>query len=154
AETMRLAGTVPDMIAEVWEVRASMSLIEGNRRRALAELEEAKAAVRGMSATTPGPYHGLWALIRSIEGGSEVGDIDSLRQSGADVNPSNRGLVMFAEAIEAGRRGQRERAETLATHADAMLVKMPWFRHVGNMIASEAAIADRWGNPIAPLSAA
>lgn len=147
AEALRLAGAEPDILAGVHESRAFLALTEENRGRALQEVEAAMAAIEALPATTPGPYRGLWALLRAVEGGDSRTACDAVRRSGATILPINRAYLDMAEAIALGQSGQGKEAAYLVARADADLAGHDWFRFVGLRLVAEAALRDGWGDP-------
>ena len=56
-------------------------------------------------------------------------------------------LLGYAEAILAGRTGDRQRATELARAADGELVHYPVWADLGRLCAAEPALADGWGEP-------
>jgi DNA-binding CsgD family transcriptional regulator len=73
--------------------------------------------------------------------------IAQARRLGLPVNRANRGLLGYAEAILAGRAGDRQRADDLARGADGELVHFPVWADLGRLCAAEHALADGWGQP-------
>jgi DNA-binding CsgD family transcriptional regulator/tetratricopeptide (TPR) repeat protein len=144
-EALRLGGNEPDVVACVWEDRAFASLADEKRAQACSELETAMATVEGKSATTPGPFRGMWALLRTIDGIDGSAACELVRQSGVTINPVNRAYLGYAEAILLGRSGRREAATATAARADADLAGLTWYHHMGHRVTAEVAIADGWG---------
>jgi DNA-binding CsgD family transcriptional regulator/tetratricopeptide (TPR) repeat protein len=150
-EALRLAGNEPDIVAGIWEARAFASLMEEKRARALSEVEMAMAATAGLPATTPGPYRGLWALLRTIEGEDGPEACEVVRESGATILPINCAYLSLSEAITLGRSGQGEKAATTVRQAHADLAGREWFRSLGLRLVAEVALQDGWGDPAAWL---
>lgn len=148
---LRLAGDEPDIIAGVWEARAFASLLEEKRAQALSEVEMAMTAIRGLPATTPGPYRGLWALLRSMEGLDGPAACTEVRRSGATILPINRAYVAYAEAITLARSGRRREATAAVVRTDAEMAGREYFRYIGLRLVSEIAVKDGWGDPTAWL---
>jgi DNA-binding CsgD family transcriptional regulator len=74
-------------------------------------------------------------------------ETERARQAGITIAFSNRGMVGYAEAIQAGRAGETDRAVGLATAAEAELVRYPVWADLARMYTAEAALADGWGRP-------
>jgi DNA-binding CsgD family transcriptional regulator len=72
---------------------------------------------------------------------------ETVRRSGAAVNPINRGYVGYAEAIALGRAGHAAEAAAAVERADIDLAGLDWSRHLGRRVVAEAAIAAGWGDP-------
>lgn len=146
-KALELAGSEPDIVAGVWEVRAFASLADEKRGQALRELEQAMEFVAGIPATTPGPYRGIWALLHTTESNDGPAACELVRRSGVTINPVNRSYVAYGEAILLGRCGRAEAATALVERADADLLGLDWYRHLGHRLLAEAAIEDGWGHP-------
>ena len=146
-QALHLAGNESELVAVACEDRACASLVEEKREEALRDLENAMTAVAGAPATTPGPFRGMWALLRTLESVEGSDPCALVRASGVTINPVNRSYVAFAEAILLGRSGWSEAATALAERADADLVGLDWYRHLGHRLLAEAAIKDGWGHP-------
>jgi DNA-binding CsgD family transcriptional regulator len=131
-------------------VRGVSSLIVENRKRAVTELDTGMEVLR-QSVTAPMPERGLWALVRAVEDVDGEGACAEVRASGALVHCLNRGFVQCAEAVLAGRKGDRESAERLVAAGFADLAPGPWFRQLARRLTAEAAITDGWGDPAAWL---
>ena len=150
-EALALAGDELNVAGVAWMVaRGVSSLIVENRGRAVAELDAGMEILR-RAVSGPMPERGLWALLRAVEDNDGAGACAEVRGSGALVNRLNRGFVECAEAVLAGRKGDKESAERLVAAGDADLAPGPWFRQLARRLTAEAAIADGWGHPAAWL---
>ena len=107
----------------------------------------AMAAVEGTPATTPGPFYGLWAMLRSAHDVDGSAACEAVRRVGATINPLNRAFAGYGEAMLLGRAGRRQEAVAAVSRADADLDGMDWYRHCARRVVAEAAIADGWGDP-------
>jgi DNA-binding CsgD family transcriptional regulator len=152
ARALPLAGSERDILAVVWEDRAFASLVDEKREHELHELEQAMATVEDLPATTPGPFRGIWALLRTVESIDGAAACELVRESGVTINPVNRSYVAYAEAILLGRSGRGEAASAIVARADADLLGLDWFRHLGHRLLAEAAVDDGWGHPVVWLS--
>lgn len=151
-EALALAGDEGDVAGCAWALcRGVSSLILEDRARALHELDTGMEFFRQLASNMPVPQRGLWALVRA------VGDLDGeeacaeVRASGVVVHRMNRGFVHYAEAVLAGRKGDKEDAERLVAAGDADLAPVHWFQQLARRLTAEAAIADGWGDPAAWL---
>lgn len=143
---LALAGGEPDIAGVAWmATRGVSSLIVEDRARAVAEFDAGMEILR-RSVSAPMPERGLWALVQAIQGAGEDACAE-VRASGALVHVLNRGFVHCAEAVLAGRRGDKDGAERLAAAGDAELAPAAWFRQLARRLTAEAAIADGWGDP-------
>jgi DNA-binding CsgD family transcriptional regulator/tetratricopeptide (TPR) repeat protein len=135
--------------------RAILALLEGDHPAALAAFERGISLLRQLPAGGPAIYRGLWPLLLAAEGDPRAAaEIQDARRLGMGVNRANRGMLGYAEAVLAGRRGDQEQATDTARAADADLVHYPVWRELGRIHAAPAALADGWGEPRAWLDAA
>jgi DNA-binding CsgD family transcriptional regulator len=73
--------------------------------------------------------------------------IDEAVRAGVIVSRVNRGLLGYADAILAGRRGERELATETARAADADLAHYCVWGDLARLQAAAPALADGWGQP-------
>lgn len=151
AESFKLAGDQPDIIACAWESRAFVAAVQEDWLGALHHAEKAMAAYEGKPPTAPAPLYSLWALLRTIQDIDGEASRELVRQSGATVNPINRGFLGYADAIALGRAGRSVEATSAVTQADVDLAGLDWSRRLGRRLVAEAALADGWGDPTAWL---
>jgi DNA-binding CsgD family transcriptional regulator len=135
--------------------RAMARLLSGDTEGAIADLEHGITIMRGLQGSGPANYRGLWPVLLAATGDRRAGMIiEEERRAGMAVNRGNRGLFALAEAILAGRRGDRARADTLAATGLADLVHYPVWTELALVHVAPAAVADGWGDPVAWLTAA
>ncbi len=73
--------------------------------------------------------------------------IASARRTGITVNRANRGMLLYAEAVLAGRKPGSDQAAELADRGAAELAHFPVWSDLARMLAAGAALADGWGEP-------
>lgn len=145
---LALAPDDRDVVGVAWMVvRGVSSLILEQRDRAMEAFDTGMDVLRA-SVTAPMPERGLWALVRAVEGVDGEQSCVEVRRSGSMVHCLNRGFVLCAEAVLAGRAGDASRAAQLAAAGEAELAPGPWFLHLARRLVAEAAIADGWGDPV------
>jgi DNA-binding CsgD family transcriptional regulator len=152
---LRVSGEHPEALALAWgHARATYSLLTEDRSRAIEQLDIAMSWARQVPGIS-GIFPALWALVRVVEGaGAEViGDVGGLE---TPAIPMTAAIVAMAEAVVAGRAGQRDRAEARFAAADGILrsKRVHAFRHLALRLVAEAAIEDGWGDPAGWLSEA
>ena len=146
-EAMAIAGDELDVAGIAWmTARGVSSLIVENRERAMAELDAGMDVLR-RSPSAPLPQRGLWALVHAVEDLDGERACAEVRASGVLVHCMNRGFIQSAEAVLAGRKGDKDGAERLFAAGDAELASAHWFRQLGRRFTAEAAIVDGWGDP-------
>ena len=147
-EALALAGDDPDASAMAWGwCRAMCSLLEDDREAVGAHLERAVGFLRVSPAVNPWGFRGLWALLRTVENHDGAAACEEVREAGATVYWMNRGYLALAQAVEGGRVGDVEAAQTHFAQGDEALAPSVWFRHFARCVVAEAAIADGWGDP-------
>jgi DNA-binding CsgD family transcriptional regulator len=147
-EALRIAGDNAEVLALAWgHARATYSILAEDRTRATEQLDLAMGWARRVPGVS-GVFPALWALLQSLEGaGSEV--IVEVQALQTPAFPMNRAIVRMAEAVVAGRAGEKELAEAQFDAADALLRGngMPGFSHLIRRLVAEAAIVNGWGDP-------
>jgi DNA-binding CsgD family transcriptional regulator len=93
-------------------------------------------------------------LLAAADDPRSAAAITNAYRSGMAVNRGNRGLLRYAEAILAGRRGDADEAARLAQSAESDLVPYAVWGDLARLYVSRAARADRWGDPVAWLTSA
>lgn len=96
------------------------------------------------------PHWGLRALLRAVQGDAgpaAVADAVQRAEGGWPVG-LNRAYVAFAEAVLAGRAGRRDEAVAAFARADRGLGWQVAHRRFCLRQVAEAALADRWGEPV------
>jgi DNA-binding CsgD family transcriptional regulator len=146
----------PEIEGSAWGGgRAMMELLGGDRAGAINALGRGVALLNTLPQQGPAHYRGLWPLLLASAGDERAAAaIDEARRLGVIVNRVNRGLLGYAGAILAGRRGERELAAEAARGADADLAHYPVWGDLARLQAAAPALADGWGQPHKWLEAA
>jgi DNA-binding CsgD family transcriptional regulator len=132
----------------VWGGRGITALLEGDDAGARQALERAVECLAPLPNSGPGIYLGLWPLLLAVHADTNAGDaIASARRTGMTVNRANRGMLLYAEAVLAGRRPDRDLAAELADRGAAELAHFPVWSDLARMLTARAALADGWGEP-------
>ena len=128
--------------------RAMLALLDDDRASALNILGRGIAVLDTAPQRGPASYRGMWPLLLAAHRDPRAAAaIDHARSIGATVNRANRGLLGYAEAILAGRDGDRRRATELAAAADRELQHYPVWADLARLCAAEPALAYGWGQP-------
>jgi DNA-binding CsgD family transcriptional regulator len=146
----------PEIEGSAWGGgRAMMALLGGDRAGAINALGRGVSLLNTLPQQGPAHYRGLWPLLLTSAGDERAtAAIDEARRLGLTVNRLNRGLLGYADAILAGRRGERELAADVARAADADLAHYSVWGDLARLHAAAAALADGWGQPQTWLEAA
>lgn len=130
-------------------VRAPVALARGRYLQARAEFATAMEFYR----THPGQLfsmRGIWALLETALGDQEDGDRAraEVRAGEQASSPHNWFALQVADAVAAGRRGERQEAARLVADAEwTQPGPVPWMEtHLRIVVAREAA-RDGWGEP-------
>jgi DNA-binding CsgD family transcriptional regulator len=135
--------------------RVMLALLDDDRASALNILGRGIAVLDTAPQRGPASYRGMWPLLLAVHGDPRApAAIGHARNTGLTVNRANRGLLGYAEAILAGRDGDRRRATELAAAADGHLQHYPVWADLARLCAAEPALADGWGQPRQWLEAA
>ena len=146
----------PEIEGSAWGGgRAMMALLGGDRAGAIDALGRGVALLNTLPQQGPAHYRGLWPLLLACAGDERAeAAIDEARRLGITVNRVNRGLLGYAGAVVAGRRGESELAADAARAADADLAHYPVWGDLARLQAAAPALADGWGQPQTWLEAA
>ena len=146
----------PDIEGSAWAgARAMARLVAGDTEGGTADLEHGITIMRRLQGSGPANYRGLWPLLLAASGDRRAAMIvEEERQAGMTVNRGNRGLLALAEAVLAGRRGDRDRADALTAGALADLVHYPVWTELALVHVAPAALGHGWGDPVAWLTSA
>ncbi|MGH3301433.1 MAG: AAA family ATPase [Streptosporangiaceae bacterium] len=90
----------------------------------------------------------LRALLAAVSGAGGAAEIEQAEVVGAVVS-WNLGCLAYAEAVLAGRAGQRRRAESLADDGAAAFAPFaPWWNQLARRLVAQCALQDGWGEPV------
>ena len=149
--SMALAAAPGDkeMEGSVWGGRGIAALLDGDETGARQALARAVECLAPLANSGPGIYLGLWPLLLAVHADPGAGDaIASARRTGMTVNRANRGMLLYAEAVLAGRRRPGcDLAAELADRGAAELANFPVWSDLARMLTARAALADGWGEP-------
>jgi DNA-binding CsgD family transcriptional regulator len=145
------------------QVRVVAALFRDDIRRATASSSDALAygrevlraphRARGYYSPAQAPLAargrtwGIAALLQATSSGDARSVIQDATDAGAAIG-WNRGWLSYAEAVLAGRAGDRARATKLADEGSRHFGRhAPWWDHLARRLAAPAALADGWGEP-------
>ena len=150
---LAIAGDDADVLGAIWgDARAVASLAAEDRPRAMTELEQAVAIyARSPECVMPRLGSALFQLLKAIEGSDT--DLEGVTPI-TRMNAQGGAFLAYAEAVLLGRRGEVDAAMVAFRRGEALTLRAPWYRNVMRRLVSEAAITDRWGEPVAWLKEA
>jgi DNA-binding CsgD family transcriptional regulator len=149
----RLAGQSPVILECTAYTRALEALREDDLARGVAHYDHARDVGRSYGGL-PAPHLGSWALLRTFLAEDGAGARAEILASASGPRPITRALLAYAEAIDAGRGGDPDRAASLVPSADPDLAPFPYFHHHARRLVAEAALDDGWGEPVTWLRSA
>ncbi|MDQ3980848.1 MAG: AAA family ATPase [Actinomycetota bacterium] len=146
-EARALAHGAPDTMVKTSTVAALLALVEEDRARARRHLCAGlrTVALAGTDYSVH-PATGLLALLRQLDGPDD--DAPEVVVPERSVHFLTSAFLRFARAVAEGRQGDAGAATALLADAERALGGHRWFRHLGLRLVAEAAVADRWGDPV------
>ena len=149
-EAVSLAPDDQDVLGCAWgHCRATASLLAEDIGEAHTRMTTGAELLLSSPATISPPFLGLWPLLGAV--------LDRDAQEAADRVRSGHGtrhlvvaaLLGYADAVRAGRRGQRAEAEAAFAAAETQMGPLvDWYRQYARRVTAEAALADGWGEPV------
>ena len=132
-------------------------LLNEQRDRAMAALDQAVDVMGSGGAVPPGPFRPLWALLRGVSGADGQAAVRAVSTPDVLGTAVGRALLGYTRAVLAGRNGDAVAATAHVAAADHEFGAMDGeqgYQHVGRRLVAEAALADGWGHPADWLAAA
>jgi len=153
AQAEVVAPDDPSVLITTWgEARVTSAIVSNDLARALTLSRMAVSNGRNEPLTAPSMAWGYWALLETIAYSDGTAAVDEAIAAGAEVACWNRGLLAYAQAVQAGRTGDVARAENLAEAGrQYYLGCATWWNHILHRLVSTAALRDGWGEPVAWL---
>jgi DNA-binding CsgD family transcriptional regulator len=149
----RAAGerVAADAAAAGTAVLAMQALLDRDLPGACRLYDQAAATAAGHGSAAPLRFLGLRVLLRTVLDDRAAAARDELEAGPGGRRAVNRGALLYAEAVAAGRAGQSERAVALRAAGDRLLARQHYWRLLLRLLVHEAALADGWGDPVGQL---
>jgi DNA-binding CsgD family transcriptional regulator len=153
AEATALAPADQDVLGCAWgHCRATFSLLATDLGEAHSRMATGAGLILSSPATTAPPFLGLWPLLGALLDRDANEAAARVRAAHGTRHLVVAALLGYADAILAGRRGERGDAEAVFAAADRQMGPLvAWYRQYARRLAAEAALADGWGEPVAWL---
>jgi DNA-binding CsgD family transcriptional regulator len=145
-----LAGAA-DVAAAGTMVLAVSALLDHDLPATRDWFDAAVALLRGHGSAAPLRHWGAWAVLRAVLDDRAAEARAELLRSPALARDVNRGALYYVDAVIAGRDGDPTEAQALLAAGDDILAWAHWWRRLLRLLVMEAALADRWGDPVADL---
>jgi DNA-binding CsgD family transcriptional regulator len=158
AVTAALAATAgpplpPEVALQRHSLRGLAALSEHDLASAARHLDAAVEPLLGHGSVAPLHEFGLWALLRTVADDRGVEARGILRGMAVSLRAANRGALLYADAVAAGRAGQVAAAETAYATAEQATAPIGWWQRLLRLLALECAVVDGWGDSVPQLRA-
>jgi DNA-binding CsgD family transcriptional regulator len=150
AEAVALAPDDQDVLGCAWgHCRATFSLLAEDPGAAHAQMATGAALLLSSPATIAPPFLGLWPLLGAALDRDASEAAARVRAAHGTRHLVVAALLGYADAILAGRRGERAEADAAFAAVDARMGPLvAWYRQYARRVTAEAALADGWGDPV------
>jgi DNA-binding CsgD family transcriptional regulator len=152
-----IAAAPDDQMVEgiCWASRGAVVLLGGEIAAAVEPYARGMAILARLPHAEPAGLRALWPLLLASLGDHRAARaIEEARRLGVGAIRHNRSLIGYAEAVLAGRAGQRQRANELAAGCDVGFTNGEAWGELARFCAAPAALADGWGDPLRWLAEA
>jgi DNA-binding CsgD family transcriptional regulator len=131
-----------------WASRGIAILLGGDTAGAMAPYTRGMAVLGRLPHAEPAAMRALWPLVLAALSDQRAAQaIEEARRLGVDVFTMNRAILGYAQAVLAGRAGQRQRASELVATADPGFANCDGWAQLARLCVAPAAFADGWGDP-------
>jgi DNA-binding CsgD family transcriptional regulator len=154
-ELVARAAAVPGLPLEGTAIgaaaRAYGPLLAGDLPRAARLIDEGMAVLLRHESAPPMNIWGMWVVLCAAAGERDAEVRERMRTHPATARRVNRGALAYADAIAAGRAGDRAGAAARFAAGEADLADSPWWCRLLRLPVLAAAVADGWGDPVPAL---
>jgi len=127
--------------------RAMAALARADLPASIAAFARGAVILRTVPRAEPAMFRSLWPLaLAAAADPRAAAELADTQRGNAIVARYNRGVLGYAEAVMAGRRGARDHATALAAAAAAD-VGDGTLGHLSRLLAAGPALAGGWGEP-------
>ena len=147
------SALLPEFRAQVEMLWAIVAAVDHDLQAAVGHLNAGVEPLLDHGSVPPLHPFGFWVLMRTVIGDRDDGARSKLRQSGVSQRRANAGALHYADAVAAGRQGDRAGAEQAYAMGEEALAPVPWWHRFLRLFTLECAVTDGWGNPVPQLRA-
>ena len=134
--------------------RAMSAVARADLPAAIAAFARGAVILRALPQAEPAMFRAIWPLaLAAAADPRAAAELADTRRGNVTVARFNCGVLGYAEAVLAGRRGDREHATELAAAAVPDLGDST-LGHLSRLLAAGPALTDGWGEPARWLAAA
>jgi hypothetical protein len=144
---------LPEFRAQVEMLWAIVAAVDHDLRATVGHLNAGVEPLLDHGSVPPLHPFGFWVLMRTVIGDRDDEARAKLRQSGVSQRRANAGALHYADAVAAGRQGDRAGAEQAYAMGEEALTPVPWWHLFLRLFTLECAVADGWGDPVPQLQA-
>ncbi|HET9076600.1 MAG TPA: AAA family ATPase [Acidimicrobiales bacterium] len=129
--------------------RAMVTIMAGELDQSLGPFGEGMAIMGRIAHGEPASARAVWPLLLAARGDRRAeAAVDEARRLGVAAFRLNQGLLAYAQAVIAGRRGDTRNAEQIVGAAEPTFANSgPWL-HLARLLAAPAAARDGWGDAV------
>ena len=146
-----VAAAAPDDLmlpAFGWGARGMRELLHGDRSVAVEHLQRATARLAELPHAEPACFRAVWPVLLASLGDRRATEaVGAARRLGLGAFALNSGLLTYAEAILAGRAGDRVTARRLAVSSEGDFVNCTAWAEVARWLVAESAADSGWDQP-------
>ncbi len=147
------SALLPEFRAQVEMLWAIVAAVDHDLQAAVGHLNAGVEPLLDHGSVPPLHPFGFWVLMRTVIGDRDDAARSKLRQSGVSQRRANAGALHYADAVAAGRHGDRAGAEQAYAMGEEALAPVPWWHRFLRLFTLECAVTDGWGNPVPQLRA-
>lgn len=147
------SALLPEFRAQVEMLWAIVAAVDHDLQAAVGHLNAGMEPLLDHGSVPPLHPFGFWVLMRTVIGDRDDAARSKLRQSGVSQRRANAGALHYADAVAAGRHGDRAGAEQAYAMGEEALAPVPWWHRFLRLFTLECAVTDGWGNPVPQLRA-
>ena len=134
--------------------RGMAALFRGDLPEATAAFNRAGALLRTVPHAEPAMFRAIWPLALAVTADARAAAVLAETRTGTvPLARLNRGMLGYAEAVLAGRRGDGNQVARLVAAADAELGDAT-LGHLARLLAAGPALSGGWGDPVRWLESA
>ena len=145
------ADLPPDIRTQLLGVRGQAALVRHDLATAADLLNAAVRPMIDHAAAAPFVLFGVWALVETLLRTDPPDFRAVLAGQTASWRRANRGAFRYADAVIAGRSGDRSGAEAALADGDELLAPTPWWQRFLRTFTLESAVIQGWANAVPRL---
>ena len=138
---------LPEFRAQVEMLWAIVAAVDHDLRAAVGHLNAGVEPLLNHGSVPPLHPFGFWVLIRTVIGDRDDEARSKLRQLGVSQRRANAGALHYADAVAAGRQGDRAGAEQAYAMGEEALTPVPWWHRFLRLFTLGVRCGGRLGRP-------